>query len=334
MPRYDRPLREKVDSFRELSGEKPALSVDEKESSRSSLVDFSFYLREPKYTFDDVILPENTKKQLHAVLAEIEHQDLIYNHWGMAEKHKFDKALSISFSGASGTGKTLSAEALAHALNLKICVVPYDKLESKFVGETPKNIVSAFEFATEQNALLFFDEADSFLGKRLETVTQATDTAVNLTRNVMMLQLSQYEGIVVFATNLIRNYDSAFISRMRWKIQFDLPDENARTAIWKAQIPSKLPLDSDVDFPKLAAEVENISGRDIKNSVFKAVVSAAKEDKPNSEKKVTHSHFKDGINEVVESNKNCQQQELKLVPVDKAVELPPLPEINHTEQPK
>jgi SpoVK/Ycf46/Vps4 family AAA+-type ATPase len=193
------------------------------------------------------------------------------------------------------------------------------------VGDTPKNIVRAFEFATEQKALLFFDEADSFLGKRLENVTQATDTAVNLTRSVMITQLSIYEGIVIFATNLVRNYDPAFLSRIRWKVQFDLPDEKAREAIWKVQIPdNKLPLDG-VDFSKLASEFGDISGRDIKNAVFKAVVAAAKENKPDKEKKVTHSHFSQAMKAVIESNKITSRQELKLVPVEGNVQLPPLP---------
>ncbi len=342
MPRYDPPLREKVDNFRKHAGEEIASSSskqndstqennsgDAPESDQSatipatSSIDFSLYLREPKYTLDDVILPVNTREQVDSVLAEIEYQDLIYNEWGMGEKHKLDKALSINFSGPPGTEKTLAAEAVAHALKLKILVVPYDQLESKYVGETPKNIVRAFGFATEQKALLFFDEADSFLGKRLENVTQATDTAVNLTRSVMITQLSNYEGIVIFATNLICNYAPAFISRIRRKVQFDLPDEKAREAIWKVQLPNKLPLD-EVDFAQLASVFDGISGRDIKNAVFKAVVSAAKENKPKSEKKVTHTHLSQAIKEIIESNKTTSRQELKLVPVEGNIQLPPL----------
>ncbi|MGK7900494.1 MAG: ATP-binding protein, partial [Hormoscilla sp.] len=255
----------------------------------------------------------------------LQYQDLIYNEWGMAEKHKLDKALSVNFSGPPGTGKTLTAEALARALKLKILAVPYQQLESKYVGDTPKNIAKAFEFATSEKAVLFFDEADSFLGKRLENVTQSTDTAVNLTRSVMLVQLSLYEGIVIFATNLIRNYDPAFISRIRWKVQFDLPDEEARAKIWDVQIPNKLPLDNSVDFAKLASEFDEISGRDIKNAVFQAVVAAATEDKRKAEKRVTQSHFAQAIAEVIEANKAAKSPELTVTPVEGNVELPPPP---------
>lgn len=298
----------------------------EKEDETQSKIDFSLYLRDAKYTLADVILPESTKHQVDLILAELEYQDLIYQEWGMAEKHKLDKALSVNFSGPPGTGKTLTAEAVAHALNLKLLDVPYEQIESKYVGETPKNIRGAFEFAAENQAVLFFDEADSFLGKRLENVTQATDTAVNLTRSVMIKQLSAYEGIVIFATNLIRNYDPAFISRIRCKIQFYLPNEEARAEIWQAQIPSKLPLDDSVNFAELAKEFADISGRDIKNAVFQAVVAAARENKPKPEKRVTQTHFSEAIAEIIEANKAASKPKATLTPVEGDVPLPPLPD--------
>lgn len=294
----------------------------EKDEDSQSKIDFSLYLRDAKYTLSDVILPETTKHQVDLILAEIEYQDLIYQEWGMAEKHKLDKALSVNFSGPPGTGKTLTAEAVAHALNLKLLDVPYEQIESKYVGETPKNIRGAFEFAMQNKAVLFFDEADSFLGKRLENVTQATDTAVNLTRSVMIKQLSAYEGIVIFATNLIRNYDPAFISRIRWKVQFDLPNEEAREQIWQAQIPSKLPLDDSVNFADLAKEFADISGRDIKNAVFQAVVAAARENKPKPEKRVTQTHFSEAIAEIIEANKAASKQQVTFTPVEGDVPLP------------
>lgn len=294
---------------------------DEHPNNSDSNLDFSPYLKEPRYSLNDVVLSQETKHQVESVLAELEHQDLIYREWGMSEKHKLDKALSINFSGSPGTGKTISAEAIAHALKRKFLSVPYQLLESKYVGDTPKNIAKAFEFATEHKAVLFFDEADSFLGKRLENVTQSTDTAVNLTRSVMLMQLSAFEGIVIFATNLIRNYDPAFISRIRWKVQFNLPDQEARQKIWQAQIPQQLPLDSSVDFAQLASEFDGISGRDIKNAVFQAVVAAAKENKPNAEKRVLQSHFIQAMAEIINANKAASQPDLKLVPTNKA-ELP------------
>lgn len=328
------PRPDKVKAFRQAAGEKlitadenltndKTASSEESSTSEETAIDFSPYLREPKYALEDVILPQNTISQVESILAEIQYQTLIYEEWGMAEKHKLDKALSVNFAGLPGTGKTMTAEALAHSLKMKIVDVPYQLLESKFVGETPKNIAKAFEFATKNQAVLFFDEADSFLGKRLENVIQSTDTAVNLTRSVMLKQLSEYEGIVVFATNLIRNYDPAFISRIRWKVKFDLPDEEARAKVWQIQFPSKVPLDESVNCSELAKAFDGVSGRDIKNAVFQAVVSAARENKPKEDKRVAQSHLTDAIIQIIEANKAAAKSEFKLKPVDGKVPLPP-----------
>lgn len=325
MPRID-PLKtvtnEKQAKINTNSKNDQTYNFQESSTSDKPTIDFSPYLRESKYTLEDIILPQRTIAQVKSILAELEYQDLIYEEWGMGEKHKLDKALSVNFAGLPGTGKTMTAEGLAYALKMNILDVPYQLLESKFVGETPKNIAKAFEFATENKAVLFFDEADSFLGKRLESVTQSTDTAVNLTRSVMLKQLSEYEGIVVFATNLIRNYDPAFISRIRWKVQFDLPDEEARVKVWQIQFPAKLPLDETVDCSELAKDFDNVSGRDIKNAVFQGVVSAAREDKPKNEKKVTQSHLIDAITQIVDANKAAAKPEIKLEPVEEEVTFP------------
>lgn len=334
MPRMD-----KVDAFRDECGENASNERDSAQSQHTSnqsdnsnkdtsaTIDLTPFLREPKYSLEEVIHPQTTKHQLDLILAEVQYQDLIYNEWGMGEKHKLDKALSINLAGPPGTGKTLTAEAIAHAFKNKIIVVPYQQVESKYVGETPKNIAKAFEFATEQNAVLFFDEADSFLGRRLENVTQSTDTAVNLTRSVMIVQLSSFEGIVIFATNLVHNYDPAFVSRIRWKVKFDLPNKEAREKIWKAQIPSKLMpvLDKTVNFENLASQFDEISGRDIKNALFQAVVAAAIEDKPKEQKFITQSHLVQAMNEVIEANKAASKQKITLNPVEDNVELPPEP---------
>ena len=133
---------------------------------------------------------------------------------------------------------------------------------------------------------------------------------------------------MVFATNLVRNYDSAFISRIRWKIQFDLPDEEARVKIWQVQIPTKLPLCESVSFADLAKQFDAISGRDIKNAVFQAVVSAAKQDKPNEDKKVTQAHFAEAIAGIIEANKASEKTELTFKPVEGDVQLPNPPSLN------
>ena len=123
----------------------------------------------PERTFADVILPPATRRTLDEALAQVRNHTLIFNRWGLGERHASGLGLAFNFAGAPGTGKTICAEAIAHALGMKLLVVNYAEVESMWVGETPKNIVAAFRAATEQNAVLFFDEADAIAGRRSAT---------------------------------------------------------------------------------------------------------------------------------------------------------------------
>src|SRR6476620_4186999 len=120
----------------------------------------------PRRTFDDVVLPPLTRRALDTALAQVTQHDLIFNRWGFGERHPTGLALAFNFAGPSGTGKTICAEAIAHALGRRLLVVRYAELESMWVGETPKNVASVFRMARDQRAVLFFDEADAIASRR------------------------------------------------------------------------------------------------------------------------------------------------------------------------
>lgn len=177
------------------------------------------------------------------------------------------RRVAINFFGPPGTGKTLSAEAVAKYLGKTIIKVNYSEIESKYVGETPKNITAAFKKARETDSLLFFDEADSILGKRLTSVTQSADHGVNISRSVMLLQLDAFEGVVIFAANLPENYDEAFVRRILAHIEFDLPDKECRIKLWGSLLPNEILKADNVDLSWLAIQSEGLSGGDILNVV-------------------------------------------------------------------
>ena len=109
------------------------------------------------------------------------------------------------------------------------------------MGDSAKNLMNAFNTAKEHNCVLFFDEADSFLGKRIQNVTQGADQALNSLRSQMLILLEEFEGVVIFATNLVSNFDQAFESRILKHIKFALPNEEARAVIINKMIPEHLP---------------------------------------------------------------------------------------------
>lgn len=154
----------------------------------------------------------------------------------------------------------------------------FAEVESKYVGDAPKNLFKAFNAAKETDAVLFFDEADSFLGKRIQNVSNSSDQAINSLRSQMLILLENFEGVVIFATNLADNYDKAFESHILKHIHFDLPTLENREAIINITIPSKVPFSAEINkeelCKKLAEISDGFSGREIKNAVLESLTNA------------------------------------------------------------
>lgn len=235
----------------------------------------------PKFDFSRIVLPEGLREDIDRAIAAIRHRDLIYREWGFSKVDPSAKAI-LNFYGPPGTGKTMTAHAVAAALGCKILVLNYADIESKYVGDAPKNLKRAFETAARENAVLFFDEADSFLGKRITAVSSSSDQAVNSLRSQMFIFLENFDGVAVFCTNLAKNYDRAFESRITAHLKFEMPDERQRSEIFRKSIPEEVPFaggtrPSAEDFAALGRESDGLSGRDIRNAVLWALTGAATE---------------------------------------------------------
>src|SRR5262245_5082862 len=124
----------------------------------------------PERTLAEVILPPQTRRTLEQALAQVRNHALIFRSWGLGERHTTGRGLTFNFAGPPGTGKTICAEAVANAVGMKLLVVDYAEAESMWVGETPKNIAGVFRSAAEQNAVLFFDEADAIATRHRKSV--------------------------------------------------------------------------------------------------------------------------------------------------------------------
>jgi SpoVK/Ycf46/Vps4 family AAA+-type ATPase len=254
---------------------------------------------EPRRTFDDVVLPETTLRSLNHALALVRKHDLIFRQWGLAERHSSGLGLAFHFAGAPGTGKTICAEALAYALDQRLLVVRYAELESRWVGQTAKHVAAVFRAAERQNAVLFFDEADTIAGRRFTSLSAAYEREANAIVNVLLHELESFDGVAIFATNLAANIDPAFERRVRTHILFDMPNAEERERIWRVQLHArKTPLAEDVDFKALAERYPR-SGGDIKNAVLKAAQIATTEPGPDAEKRIHQRHFVQGMGEVL-----------------------------------
>ncbi|MEW1804221.1 ATP-binding protein [Streptomyces virginiae] len=231
---------------------------------------------QPRRSLDEVVLPDTVRQRVELALDLVAHHTLLYDTWGLRSIDPHRRGTALNLYGPSGTGKSLCAEALAHRLGRPVINVDYAQIESKYVGDTPKNIVRCFEAAREHGAVLVFDEADSILGSRLSRVSQSADHAVNVSRAVMLQQLDRCEGLVVFTTNFPRNYDAAFVRRILTHVQFELPDLETLHRLWEQLLPEALPVDPGLDRHALARESAGLAGGDLVNVITGAAAVAAR----------------------------------------------------------
>jgi AAA+ superfamily predicted ATPase len=262
-------------------------------------------LRTPRITLEkDVVLAPETRRMFEEAIGAMRHHKTIYTDWGFGAVDPTGRNMILNFYGPPGTGKTLAAEALAGTLCRQYVHIGISELESKYVGETAKNITAAFKSAAAENALLFFDEADTLLGARLSSVTQGIDNEINAMRSTLLIELERFEGIVVFATNFAKNYDSAFVSRIRYHIEFKLPDVDGRKQLWDRMLVPGVPLQEErsIILERAAVASDGLSGREIRTVLRTAFPRALVENA--QEPKVLWTHLESAIADVRIANQN------------------------------
>ena len=114
----------------------------------------------------------------------------------------------VLFTGPSGTGKTMAAQLLARELGMEAYRVDMGQVVSKYIGETEKNLAKIFAQASQNNAVLFFDEADALFGKRSE-VKDSHDRYANIEANYLLQQTKTFPGVVILACNKAVAIDAA-----------------------------------------------------------------------------------------------------------------------------
>jgi adenylate kinase family enzyme len=233
---------------------------------------------EPRYGWNDIVLPPEKAQKLRHIASWIKHRRLVHRDWGFGRKLSRGKGLNVLFTGPSGTGKTMAAEVLAGELSLDLYQIDLSTVVSKYIGETEKNLSAIFHEAEQTQTLLFFDEADALFGKRTE-VKDAHDRYANIEVNYLLQRVEQYEGVVILATNLQQNLDDAFLRRMQEVLEFPFPDADLRERIWRGHFPKGAPTAADIDFRFLAQNFK-WPGGNIKNIVLSAAFLAARESKP------------------------------------------------------
>lgn len=258
-----------------------ALSIDDlvtaaRAQSDQSLGSLSLRVK-TIYTWDDLVLPHITLKQVKEVAAAIKYRHVVYSDWGFEKRMAYGKGMKVMFAGPSGVGKTMTASVIARDLGFDLYKIDLSSVVSKYIGETEKALDKIFRAAHSSNAILFFDEADALFGKRSE-VKDAHDRYANIECAWLLTKLEEHEGAVILASNFSKNIDDAFARRLHYTVEFPLPGEPHREQLWRGMFPPEAPLSPDVDFGFLARQFQ-ISGGDIKNVVLAAAFLAAQDGK-------------------------------------------------------
>ena len=230
------------------------------------------------YDWEDLILPAEQKRRLMDACNQVEYRRRVYTEWGFGKKIAYGRGVSMLFSGPPGTGKTMAAQVIANRLGLELYQVDLSNVLSKYIGDTEKQLGAVFDEVRKSQSILFFDEADALFGKRSE-VRDSHDRYANVQTSYLLQKIEEYDGVVILASNLIQNFDEAFKRRIKFIVEFTLPDCQHREQIWMSVMPPQLPLDDDVDFEFLARSFE-LSGSSIKNTAVAAAFLAAAEGSP------------------------------------------------------
>jgi len=242
----------------------------------------TFELINTSKTLEDVVLNDRTRETLGALLKQVDKNVINrLRQWGIKDKRKGIEA-KIIFYGVAGTGKTLTALAMAKSLKKDVLSFDCSKILSMYVGESEKNVRSIFDKyyelreQTKSEPVLLLNEADQFLSGRSTGSGSGSDKMHNQMQNIFLEQIEKFDGILIATTNLLENLDKAFSRRFNYKIEFIKPNKKQRLELWEKLLPSNLPLSKDFDMNELVkydltgGQIELV----IKNTAYKIAVSS------------------------------------------------------------
>lgn len=226
---------------------------------------------EPYASLVDMVLPEPVLDQIRQICMAAKCGPRLAS-WGIPYQRE---GVTAVFHGPSGTGKTMAANAIACELGMPLLRADLSQIMDKYVGETEKHLGQLMRCARENRCVLLFDEADALFGKRA-SVSTGHDKFANLSTSYLLQEIEQYDGVALLSTNLLNNFDDAFLRRLQYIVRFALPDAKLREQLWRRALPAHR-LDGDIPFSSLAQA--ELSPARINGVARAAVVAAMNEGK-------------------------------------------------------
>jgi SpoVK/Ycf46/Vps4 family AAA+-type ATPase len=215
----------------------------------------------PEQSLEDVILPH----EIHAQLDRVVHEQ---RQRARLEKHGFVPAHRIMLEGPPGTGKNMTANALAHDLKLPLFTIRLDSLLSKFLGETSSKLRLVFDAVSEQRAVYFFDEFDALGAARAGNDVGEARRILN--SFLGFLEASPSSSVVVVATNHRKLLDAALFRRFDLVVTYPLPSREAAIEVLQRRLRG---IQGRISWTKIESELAGLSPADL----VRAAEAAAKD---------------------------------------------------------
>ena len=221
----------------------------------------------PAVRLADVVMPDALRDEALQVLAACRDWRSLSGRLAGTAHGGYGHAPVVLASGPPGTGKTRLAEALAGELGRALRRLSGPDLRSCWVGEAEKQIRA--EFRRDDDAVLFLDEVDAFLGERGSGPQARHDDQL---ANVLLEEIERTWHVVVMATNRPDGLDRAVDRRVLFRLEFEAPGPRERAALWRLHLPREIPGAAGVDCEALARHA--LAGGGIKNASWRAILRA------------------------------------------------------------
>ncbi len=173
---------------------------------------------EPRERLKDLIVSDGMRDRISRILQE-------YRQQGKIKKYGLNNRRKLLLAGPPGTGKTMTAAALAGELHLPLHTILMDKLVTKFMGETSAKLRQIFDVIKDQRGVYLFDEFDAIGGERGRSDDVGEMRRV-LNSFLQFIEQDDSLSLIVAATNNPEILDRALFRRFDDVLYYHLPDEN------------------------------------------------------------------------------------------------------------
>ncbi len=212
-----------------------------------------FTVAYPKTRLAEMALDDGVTDRVQRVLLEQRQQQRIKEH-GLPPLRK------LLLLGPPGTGKTMTAAALAGELGLPLFAIQLDGLITKYMGETAAKLRLIFDAVQQTVAVYLFDEFDA-VGSERASRNDVGEIRRVLNSFLQFLEQDESDSLIIAATNHPQLLDRAVFRRFDTVIHYELPSKRAAESVMKARL--ALLDTSAVDWPAVLAAAEGLSHGEI-----------------------------------------------------------------------